>query len=99
MPYFRVRVEGKNIIVPMGESIAVGFFTTRAVCARSEAEAVEKVRSMILAAWTTGRYAGWNNGAPPSIHVEHVWRSPWFRNVLFKNDGHVFYPDEGEDEA
>jgi len=47
MPYFRVLVEGKNITVPMGESTAIGFFTTRAVRAGSEAEAVEKVRSMI----------------------------------------------------
>ena len=100
MPYFRVRVEGTNIAVPMGDSTAVGFFTTRAVRARSEEEAVEKVQSMISAAWTTGAYATWNKGAPPSIHVEEVWRSPWFRNLLFKNDGHTFYPeDEGEGEA
>lgn len=100
MPYFRVRVEGTGISVPMGDSTMVGFFTTRAVRAQSREEAVDKARSMIIAAWTTGKYAAWNKGAAPTIEVEDVWRSPWFQNILFKNDGHVFYPDEeGEDEA
>ena len=101
MPYFRVRVEGTGISVTMGDSTAVGFFATRAVRARSEAEAGDKVRSMIRAAWTTGRYAAWNQGAAPTIHVEEVWQSSWFQNMFFKNDGHVFYPDsEGDkDEA
>ena len=100
MPYFRVRVEGKDISVRMSDSTAVGFFTTRAVRARSEEEAVEKVRSMITAAWTTGPYAAWNTRAAPKLQIEEVWRSPWFENIFFKNDGHVFYPDEeGEDEA
>jgi hypothetical protein len=97
MPYFRVRVEGKNISVPMGDSTAIGFFTTRAVRARSPEEAIERVRSMLTTAWTTGPYATWNNGAVPTILIEEVWRSPWFKNIFFKNDGHVFYPD-GEDE-
>jgi len=84
----------------MGDSEAVGFFATRAVRAHSEEEAMEKVRSMIDAAWTTGKYASWNRGVAPAIRVEEVWESPWFQNVLFKNDGHVFYPaEEAEDEA
>ena len=100
MPFFRVRVEGTGISVPMGDSEAVGFFATRAVRARSEAEAVTKVRSMIQAAWTTGKYAAWSRGVAPAIRVEGVWQSPWLRNVLFKNHGHVFYPAEGaEDES
>ena len=97
MPYFRVRVEGKDISVPMDDTIAVGFFTTRAVRAQSPVEAVEKVRSMLTAAWTTGPYGAWNNGAAPTILVEEVWRSPWYKNIFFKNDGHVFYP-EGDEE-
>ena len=100
MPYFRVRVEGKGISVPMGDSDAVGFFTTRAVRARSPDEAADKVRSMVTTAWTTGKYAAWNQGIAPTIHIEEVWRSPWFQNLLFKNDGHTFYPADGcEDEA
>jgi uncharacterized membrane protein len=100
MPYFRVRVDGKNISVPMGDATAVGFFATRAVRARSADEAVEKVRSMIITDWTIGRYAAWNKGNAPTILIEDVWLSPWFRNILFKNDGHAFYPDDaGEDEA
>ncbi|KRA70688.1 hypothetical protein ASD78_17795 [Lysobacter sp. Root667] len=60
---------------------------------------MEKVLSMIGAAWTTGRYSAWNQGAAPTIHIEEVWQSPWFRNIFFKNDGHVFYPDnEGDDD-
>ena len=100
MPYYRVLVEGKGISVPMGDSDAVGFFTTRAVRAKSPDEAVEKVRSMIFTAWTTGKYAAWNKGMAPTIHIEDVWRSPWLKNILFKNDGHTFYPADGcEDEA
>ena len=100
MPYYRVRVEGTGISVTMSERTLVGFFTTRAVRARSPDEAVEKVRAMVTDAWVTGKYAAWNKGAPPAIRVEEVWRSPWHQNVFFKNDGHVFYPDEeGEDEA
>jgi hypothetical protein len=100
MPYFRVRVEGKGISVPLEDSTAVGFFATRAVRARSPEEAVEKVRAMLTAAWTTGKYAAWNRGAAPTIDVEQVWRSPWIENLLFKNDGHVFYLDsQGEDEV
>jgi len=100
MSYFRVRVEGTGISVSMSESTLVGFFTTRAVRARCPEEAVQKVRSMITAAWSTGQYAALNSGPAPTIHVEDVWRSPWYRNVFFRNDGHVFYPDtEGEDEA
>ena len=85
----------------MEDSTSVGFFATRAVRARSEEEAIGKVRAMITAAWTTGPYATWNNGAAPDIFVEEVWQSPWYKNVLFKNEGHVFYPDSEpeEDEA
>ena len=100
MPHFRVRVEGKGIAVPIEGSIAVGFFATRAVRAHSPDEAIENVRSMIVAAWTTGKYAGWNNGLAPRIEIEDVWRSSWFRDLLFANDGHAFYPADGcEDEA
>jgi len=55
---------------------------------------------MVTTAWTTGKYAAWNQGIAPTIHIEEVWRSPWFQNLLFKNDGHTFYPADGcEDEA
>ena len=84
----------------METSIAVGFFATRAVRASSEEEAVEKVRSMFARDWTTGRYADWNRGIPPTILIDDVWRSPWFRNIFFVNDGHTFFPDDpDEDEA
>ena len=99
MPYFRVRLEGTGISVPIDDTTTVGFFTTRAVRAGSEEEAVEKVRTMVSAAWTTGPYAAWNKGSPPMIHIEEVWQSPWFKNIFFKNDGHVFYPvTEGEED-
>ncbi|TNJ35782.1 hypothetical protein [Arenimonas terrae] len=100
MPYFRVRVEGRGISVQMENSIAVGFFATRAVRARSEEDAVEKVRSMFAEAWTTGQYAEWNRGVAPTLLIDDVWPSPWFQNIFFVNDGHSFFPDEpGEGEA
>ncbi|AVP96802.1 hypothetical protein C7S18_06125 [Ahniella affigens] len=100
MPYYRVLVEGTGISVVMAERTLVGFFATRAVRARSPEEAIEKVRAMVTADWTSGRYASWNKGVAPAIHVEDVWRSPWYQNVLSKNDGHTFYPEkEGEGDA
>ena len=100
MPYYRVRVEGTGISVPVGESIAVGFFTTRAVRAPTAEAAVDKVRMMIAAAWTTGKYASWNQGVAPTITLDEVRRSSWLRDLRFRNDGHSFYlADEGEAEA
>jgi hypothetical protein len=100
MPYFHVFVEGKDIAVPMGDDVAVGFFTTRSVRAQTSDEAAEKVKSMITTDWAVGRYAAWGTGRVPAISVERVWQTSWISWLFFKNDGHTFYPDnEGKDEA
>jgi hypothetical protein len=100
MPFFRVFVEGKNIAVDMDGATAIGFFATRSVRASCTDEAVAKVRSMVTNDWTHGPFAALNKGSVPLISVERVWRASFWRSLLFKNRGHVFYPDnEGEDEA
>lgn len=100
MPYFRVRIEGTGISVPMEGSVAVGFFATRAVRAESPSHAAEKARSMVASSWTTGKYSGWNKGAAPTLQVDEVWRSTWLKDLFFVNDGHTFFPADGiEDEA
>ena len=100
MPYFRVRIEGTGISVPTERSVAVGFFATRAVRAKSPEHAAEKARSMVATAWTTGKYSGWSNGAAPALHIDDVWRSSWLKDIFFVNDGHSFFPADGiENEA
>jgi hypothetical protein len=101
MPSFRVLVEGKDIRASVGHTSAVGFFTTRAVRANSANEAAEKVTSMLIHDWTSGRYASWNGGQAPTLSVQNVWHTSWFKDLFFINDGHTFYTsdDEHEDEA
>ncbi|MCB1574876.1 MAG: hypothetical protein KDI80_12925, partial [Xanthomonadales bacterium] len=84
----------------MEESVAVGFFATCAVRAESPCHAAEKARSMIASDWTTGKYSELSNGAAPTFLVDEVWRSSWLKDLFFINDGHIFFPADGnEDEA
>ncbi len=53
MPFFRVLIEGKNLCIPppQGQSI-VGFFTTRVVWSRTEADAQSKALRLVKELWS-----------------------------------------------
>lgn len=92
-------MEGKDIVVPIddGKNI-IGFFATRVVRASSSEQAIDKAQAMVIKDWTAGSYAESNKGSPPALTVRNIWPESFLSALLFKNTGHIFYPDV-EDEA
>jgi len=95
MPHYLVMMQGTGIEVPnleRGRPI-IGFFTTRLVSAATSSEAESKAKSMVVADWTSGKYAESNKGSVPSLTIESVQACSFLKRLTFKNGGHAFYTD------
>ena len=97
MPYYSVQFHGANIRLVGAGAPAIGFYTTRVVRARSEAEAARKAEEIVLAEWAAPPYVKANTGSPPSLTVESVSRVPLMRALRLPSKGYTFY--ESEDTA
>ena len=91
-------MEGKDIDIPTEDGPSViGFFATRVVHANNLDEAVEKVTSMITKEWAIGTYAATNRGAAPVLSLNKTWPDTMLGKLLFKNSGHVFFTEMGNE--
>ena len=92
LPYFRVRLEGRGIALPIDDDTAViGFITTRVVRANSEIDAAAAAKGMIREDWSNGDYASANKGGFPIITIEWTRRDAFLDALRFKNGGYTFY--------
>ena len=96
MPTFDVTVRGRGIIVPIGDSAAVGFFRTVRVSGRDVANAERAALDISLAEWKGGPNASLNRGDNPRITVDSVTAVSWWQRLSKPNRGYVFYRDEEE---
>jgi len=101
MPYFRVMLHGQGIKLQIeGDSRpAVGFYCTRLIKATNADEAILKSKEMVLHQWTSQEYAEINKGAVPLLEVDSLDEASFFSRLTFKNTGHVFYPEETNENA
>ena len=95
MPYFKVRLSGAGISLSVvdGSDPAIGFFTTRLVCARDPEHAHGLAKEAVLSEWQPGgAYASGNVGALPALVVEESWQVGLLEGILGRRpSGYSFY--------
>lgn len=99
MPYFKVLIQGKDISVLSEDGTACvrGFFATRLVKAHSVVEATSTAKAIILSEWALNEAS--NSQGIPSLAVESVDQTSFFRWLVFKNAGFTFYATSPTNEA
>jgi hypothetical protein len=99
VPHYLVMMQGVGIEVPNleGGKPIIGFFATRLVSAVTPKDAELRAKSMVIADWTSGKYAESNKGSVPELKAESVQQCSFLKRLTFKNGGHAFYTDEEED--
>ena len=95
MSYFEVMLSGKGISLPFAgtSDVAIGFYVSRIVRARAEAEAQDLAKSVVSAEWCNARFSS-NQGASPTLAVESVSRISLFRGLFRRQPGYSFYSDK-----
>jgi hypothetical protein len=96
MPYFKVMLHGTGIYIQTEKPLEtiIGFYTTRLVRAKTDADAITKAKANVETEWVSGKYSKSNNGIAPQLSVESVFRSGLFEWLRFNNSGHSFYLSE-----
>lgn len=103
MPFYRVVMHGGGILVHnldesseyLGED-SIGFYTTRNVRAKTESEAGETAKNLVISEWSEGIYVEANKGDIPQLKIENIAKLDWL-TFLFKrrpNRGYTFYSEE-----
>ncbi len=91
-------VFGKGISLPFEDHSdpAIGFFTTRDVCAACVEQARQVATDLVLAQWLPGgKYAVANQGATPTVAIDKSWQIGFLRGIFGrKPSGYVFYSHE-----
>jgi hypothetical protein len=94
MPYFKIRLSGAGISLPVGgDDPAIGFFATRLVRARDPGHAASLAKELVLSEWRPGAtYASSNLGLLPALVVEESWRVGLLAGILGRRPaGYSFY--------
>ena len=94
MPYFKVRLSGAGISLPIdGDDPAIGFFATRLVRARDPGHASSLAKELVLSEWRPGAtYAASNLGLLPALVVEESWQVGFLAGILRRRlGGYSFY--------
>lgn len=96
MSHFKVMLSGRGIDLPIEGDSAVGFFTTRQVCATDLSDAESLAKDLVLAEWSAGGvYALANRGALPVLSVEQSFPVGWLAGTFGrKPSGYTFYCHE-----
>lgn len=95
MAYFRVKLSGSGIYLPLEDQSAgiIGFFTTRQVHAKSLEDAGILAKRRVLSEWQPGTpHAEANKGSPPTLLVEDVWKVGFLVGIFQRDSGgYTFY--------
>ncbi|MGC4115585.1 MAG: hypothetical protein QM765_13470 [Myxococcales bacterium] len=92
MRYFRVLLEGSNLVMPIdGVPARCGFYTTRYVACEDEAQAEQLARELALRELAE---EGFGSGAEVVVVVEELVELVSFEGVKPPGKGFSFFPEE-----
>ena len=96
MPHFKVICSGRGIDLPFEGDSAIGFFTTRLVCATDRSSAESLAKDLVLSDWCSGgTYFQVNRGSLPTLSVEQSFPVGWLAGTFGrKPSGYTFYRHE-----
>jgi hypothetical protein len=96
MSHFKVTLNGSGIAFPIGDQVAVGFFTTRKIRAANAHEARSKAREVVASEWSAGGvYAQANTGTEPILTIENVLSLSLLGGLISRSTrGYSFYATE-----
>ena len=93
MPYFRVIIQGKGMhIAPaVGGDAMIGFYTTRAVRAKSAKAAETAALALVSDEWAKPPLSRQYTGRSPELGIEQVHSVSILKALLTRNKGYTFY--------
>lgn len=93
MATYEVLIEARGIAVPIDDGrVAKGFFATRTVAARTQAEAEARALAMVKEEIAGGRAGRGAEGA--TLQIEEATRVSFVKRLILKNRGYAFYVAE-----
>jgi hypothetical protein len=90
--YFRVRLQGKGIEMPVGAKLATGFFVTRYIRAKTKADAVPLAMRMVASQWLD-RHKG---AKAPEMELVQADPISFFEGVLARQPGYTLCSESYE---
>jgi hypothetical protein len=99
VPMFEVTVEGRGIILRVGDGDVVGFFRLVRVVAQDQGSAETQALTLVRSEWEASPNARLNRGSAPRLHVDGVATLPWWHRFLPARRGYIFFPGGGESNA
>ncbi|MBS0579220.1 MAG: hypothetical protein JSR36_08150 [Proteobacteria bacterium] len=95
MPRYEVTVRAHGLLLPMHDSLAVGFYKVVPVRALDPVEAEVRAIEVVRRDWSATRYAFRNRGNPPMLTIERVGLLTWWHRLLGAPKGYVFFDAHG----
>ncbi|MEM9840950.1 MAG: hypothetical protein AAF830_17615 [Pseudomonadota bacterium] len=101
MALFDIEVRGKGIDLPSAGDPITGLLARRKVRARSEGDALDKLKLALTREWQQGKWQRRNRGSAPHFEVESLTRLPWWKAPFVRapKRGFDFYSLEEETSA
>jgi hypothetical protein len=95
VPRYEVTVRAHGLLLPMGDSLAVGFYRVVQVRADDPVDAEVRAIETVKQGWSATRYAFRNRGNPPMLTIDRVGLLTWWHRLLGAPKGYVFYDAYG----
>jgi len=95
VPRYEVTVQGQGIAVPVGSSVAVGFFRIVQVRARDPLAAEIRAVELVTSEWTASAYAFRNRSGPPRLTINSIGLLSWWHRLLGAPKGYIFFAADG----
>ena len=99
MPTFEVTVEAHDILLPVDERDAVGFFRLVRVVADDHVSAETQALALVCSEWEASPNARLNRGSAPRLSIDGVAPLPWWHRFLRARRGYIFFTKDEESSA